>query len=195
MRRIQDFACLACLLCVAILPAWAQASPTKNSPANPPAKVAPMDLSEEEDESVETPNQPAKADADKAKSEKAPSAKDSKHEDKSITGASSRPEKPAGWTREAKKPLAKKAEKKATVVAFTIKGDYPEGPTQPGLFGEMQPSLATLIERMDQAAERQERRRRLAAHRRHRDGRREDQRIAGGRRAASARPESRSMPN
>ena len=39
------------------------------------------------------------------------------------------------------------------MVCFTIKGDYPEGPTQPGLFSEMQPSLATIIQRMDQAAE------------------------------------------
>ena len=40
------------------------------------------------------------------------------------------------------------------MVCFTIKGDYPEGPSQPGLFGEMQPSLARpIIQRMDQAAE------------------------------------------
>ena len=39
------------------------------------------------------------------------------------------------------------------MVCFTIKGDYPEGPSQPGLFAELQPSLATIIQRMDQAGE------------------------------------------
>ena len=38
----------------------------------------------------------------------------------------------------------KNGSKKATVVAFTLKGEYPEGPIQPGLFGERQTSLATL---------------------------------------------------
>ncbi len=54
---------------------------------------------------------------------------------------------------EKKAAAAKPGQKKATVVCFTIKGDYPEGPTQPGLFSEIQPSLATIIQRMDQAAE------------------------------------------
>ena len=53
----------------------------------------------------------------------------------------------------ADKPAEKKpAKKTAQVVRFTIKGDYPEGPSPPALFGEMQPSLATVIERMDEAA-------------------------------------------
>ncbi len=53
-----------------------------------------------------------------------------------------------------KKTAQKKAtEKKATLVVFTLKGEYPEGPTQPGLFSDLQPSLATLLQRMDQAAE------------------------------------------
>ena len=35
---------------------------------------------------------------------------------------------------------------------MTLKGEYPEGAMAPGVFGELQPSLATLVERMDAAA-------------------------------------------
>ena len=53
----------------------------------------------------------------------------------------------------AKKAAAKSVEKKSrTVVRFTLKGDYAEGPSQPGLFGDMQPSLGKMIQRMDEAA-------------------------------------------
>ncbi len=41
---------------------------------------------------------------------------------------------------------------KASVVEFTLKGNYPEGPQQAGLFSEMQPSLSKLVDRMDEAA-------------------------------------------
>jgi len=52
----------------------------------------------------------------------------------------------------AAKPAAKKAIKKTVVVAFTIKGEYDEGPTSPGLFGDLQPCLATIVRRIDDAA-------------------------------------------
>ena len=70
----------------------------------------------------------AKAKSDKAKAEPAAQQK------QAATAAEKQTEKTA-----AKKP-EKKPEKKK-VVRFTIKGDYPEGPSQPGLFGELQPSL------------------------------------------------------
>jgi protease-4 len=50
------------------------------------------------------------------------------------------------------KPAATAAAKKATVVCFTLKGDYREGPAPAGLFGEMQSSLGTLVQRIDAAA-------------------------------------------
>jgi protease-4 len=51
------------------------------------------------------------------------------------------------------KPEAKPADKKkATVVRLTIRGDYSEGPSQPGLFGDIQPTLAKVIQRMEDAA-------------------------------------------
>ncbi len=53
-----------------------------------------------------------------------------------------------------KKPAAKKktVPKTKTVVRFTLKGDFPEGPQSEGLFGELQPTLGTIIRRIDQAA-------------------------------------------
>jgi protease IV len=52
---------------------------------------------------------------------------------------------------QAAKP-AEKSTKKPTVVLFTINGQYPEGTSAPELFGEMHPSLSSLIQRMDAAA-------------------------------------------
>ena len=65
--------------------------------------------------------------------------------------------KPAAKTEA--KPAAKTAEKTAkpaaktpaTVVRFSLDGEYPEGPGEPGMFGEMQPSLGKLIQRLDEA--------------------------------------------
>jgi hypothetical protein len=50
------------------------------------------------------------------------------------------------------KPAAGKVEKKTIVVAMAIEGEYAEGPTAPGVFGDVKPSLAKLIERLDAAA-------------------------------------------
>ena len=50
------------------------------------------------------------------------------------------------------KATAAKAVKKTVVVVQTIEGEYAEGPTSPGVFGDMKPSLATLVQRLDAAA-------------------------------------------
>lgn len=42
--------------------------------------------------------------------------------------------------------------KKSVVVALTLDGDYPEGPGSPGIFGDLEPSLASIVQRMDAAA-------------------------------------------
>jgi protease IV len=59
-------------------------------------------------------------------------------------------------TAEAKKPVPTKGGKAAAgkpiVVCLTLQGEYPEGPAAPGLFSELQPSLAMLVGRMDAAA-------------------------------------------
>ncbi len=44
-------------------------------------------------------------------------------------------------------------ENATTVVQMRLRGSYPEGPTMGGLFGDIQPSLGSLIRRIDQAAE------------------------------------------
>ena len=50
------------------------------------------------------------------------------------------------------KSAANKVVKKNVVVAMTIEDDYAEGPTSLGMFGDMKPSLATLVQRIDAAA-------------------------------------------
>jgi protease IV len=56
------------------------------------------------------------------------------------------------------KPAAKSAKpaetvaKKPVVVQFNLTGEYPEGTGAPGMFGELKPSLSSLIQRMDSAA-------------------------------------------
>jgi protease IV len=42
--------------------------------------------------------------------------------------------------------------KKSVVVAFTLDGEYPEGPSSPSIFGDLETSLSTLVQRMDAAA-------------------------------------------
>jgi len=49
------------------------------------------------------------------------------------------------------KPAAEKPTKKQ-VVQLILKGEYPEGANAPGVFGELQPSLAAVIQRIDAAA-------------------------------------------
>ena len=60
--------------------------------------------------------------------------------------------KPEATKAETAKPADKKAEpavKKVSVVRFTLKGTLPEGPSSPGLFGDLQTSLSTLVERLE----------------------------------------------
>jgi protease IV len=47
---------------------------------------------------------------------------------------------------------ADKAKSKLTLASFMLDESYPEGPGQPGIFGEMSPNLSKVIERMDKAA-------------------------------------------
>jgi len=60
--------------------------------------------------------------------------------------------KPQAETKPAVKPAEKKESTTATVVDFTLRGEYPEGPSAGGLFGDLQTSLRTLVERIDSAA-------------------------------------------
>jgi protease IV len=53
---------------------------------------------------------------------------------------------------EKKDSTTDKAKSKVTLATFNFDEAYPEGPGQPGIFGELQPSLAKIIERLDKAA-------------------------------------------
>ena len=92
-----------------------------------------------------------KAEADKARAEKDYNEFD---EDSSSTKpAEKAAEKSAEETAKAEeKPAAKKPAKiLKTVVRFSLTGEYPEGPGEAGMFGDLQPSLGKLIERLDEA--------------------------------------------
>ncbi len=54
--------------------------------------------------------------------------------------------------KEAAKADAKAATKKSSIAEISLVGTYPEGPTQPGLFSELQPSLDDMVRRIDTAA-------------------------------------------
>jgi len=47
---------------------------------------------------------------------------------------------------------AEKGKAKATLATITLDESYPEGPGQPGVFGDLSPNLAKMIERIDKAA-------------------------------------------
>jgi len=78
--------------------------------------------------------------------------KPTKKEAKPAEKPANKEAKPA--EKQAKKEAKAKAKEPKTlkVVRLTIKGELPEGPTQPGLFGDLQPSLGKVIERLDEAA-------------------------------------------
>ena len=52
----------------------------------------------------------------------------------------------------AKESAQKSDGKKTKVVCFSLRGEYPEGPTSADLFSEMRPSLSDIIGRIDAAA-------------------------------------------
>lgn len=93
-----------------------------------------------------------------AKSPEEAEAKPAEETAKHATEPAKKTEKPAKTAEKSAKPVEKSAKlvekpaKKPTVVFMTLKGEYPEGPGAPGLFGELQPSLAVLVQRLDAAA-------------------------------------------
>ncbi|MEI8376234.1 MAG: signal peptide peptidase SppA [Planctomycetota bacterium] len=114
-----------------------------------------------------------KADAEKAKAEKEydeDEFNDDSSSSKPAEKAAVKPAKPE--EKSAEKPAEKAANKTAkpqekpansaygvatkpltptTVVRFSLSGDYPEGPSEGGMFSDLQPSLGKLIERLDEA--------------------------------------------
>ncbi len=97
--------------------------------------------------------------ADRAKDKPKPSAPAKKAAEKPAVKtekSAAKVEKPAVKTEKpvakAEKPAAKTT-KKPVVVLFTLQGAYPEGNANSSLFGELRPSLASIVQRMDAAAD------------------------------------------
>lgn len=113
-----------------------------------PARAAGKTKPSEAQASSGKEEKPAKAEAKsaaqpaKSKDASSDSKKDSKKQETPKANKSAAPA--AG-----KKP----ADKKLRVARIRIKGEYPEGPASPGLFGAMQTSLSTILEKLDQASE------------------------------------------
>ena len=135
----------------------------------------------------------AKREKSHAKSAPKPAEKTAKAPEKTAAGAKAAPQAKTP-EKVAKKP-EKKEPKTLKVVRLTIKGEMPEGPAQPGLFGELQPSLGKLIERLDEAAADKDVRGRLAADRGPGAGAGQDPRAARRPSPGCARPASRSTPS
>ncbi len=87
---------------------------------------------------------PAETDAAKPEAEK---------EEEELTAEESAAKPAPAEEKPKQEPKAEPAKKTLTVADFTLRGEYPEGPSQPGLFGELQGSLDSLIGRLDAAAE------------------------------------------
>lgn len=152
MRRWPLLVCLVSVLWIAANFALAEdkaKSPGKPAPAAKPAAA---------------PVKPAAASAKPAVAPAKPAAKDEDDEDEddSADGNHKPAAKPATAAAKASvdskpnasKPAEKKpAEKKATVVSLTLKGDYPEGAGQAGPLAEIRPTLAMVVQRLDEAAE------------------------------------------
>jgi hypothetical protein len=49
--------------------------------------------------------------------------------------------------------LPDKAKSKLTVASLTLDASYPEGPGQPGIFGDLAPNLAKIIERIEDTSD------------------------------------------
>jgi protease-4 len=94
------------------------------------------------------------APAKKAKAEPAAKAKPQEAaKAKPQETAKAKPQEAAKAKPPAKAKPAEPVKKELRLVRLTLKGEYPEGSAPVGLFGEMQMSLRTLLERIDQAAE------------------------------------------
>jgi protease IV len=171
MRRVALLMGVFYLACALTLSVRAADEAKKKSSDSPAAKSA----------SAATEAKPvdqAKASDKKPKSEKAKAKRErrAKGESESAVQKRKEAENPAVKKddakavakKEAEKPAAKKddaktvakkeaekpaAKKKATVVQFTLRGDYPEGPTPMGMFGDTKPSMSTVLSRITGAAE------------------------------------------
>lgn len=79
-------------------------------------------------------------------------AKDEPTEKEKEDAATAKKSDSAKAKKEVAKTDAKTLTEKSSVAEISLVGTYPEGPTQPGLFSELQPSLDDMVRRIDAAA-------------------------------------------
>ncbi len=142
MRRVILIGCIITLVYMPLSTIRAAAEPATDEPAAKPAASDEKPAATETDQQRRRRERREKEEAEREKTSAA--EKKEQAEAKKETETAKPKEKPA--------KAEEKTPKSATVVQFTIKGDYPEGPTSPGLFGELQSSLGHIIRRMDAAA-------------------------------------------
>ncbi len=83
-----------------------------------------------------------------------PEAKPAEKPSKAAAKTTSESSKPDEVKKAAKEEKAKEKEQEKRIVArIRVKGECPEGPASPGLFGGVQTSLARIVDRLDQVAE------------------------------------------
>lgn len=117
--------------------------PAKSEPAKPAVRRKKAKQAASEAEAAKTKKEEAKpAEAAKGAEAKTEKVTDLAAIAKRIAGIETPPAKKSG-----------KEKKKATVVQFTLRGELAEGATAAGMFGEMAPSLTTLLERLQAAAD------------------------------------------
>lgn len=177
MQRFVVLCCVIALLCLTPVAVQAVDTAMDDAPASKshrshrrPEKNKDEDKNKEAEKTQDkeqsktdeakqsAPAQPA---AEEKKPDAAPTA-ETKPAEEAAKGAAT-PAKPGEESAKPTEKLAKSSEKstkstekpakKPSIVVVTLKGEYPEGPGAPGLFGELQPSLAAVIQRLDAAAE------------------------------------------
>ncbi len=158
MRRAVFVSCVISLACFFAWAAQAALDVAADKPAakQPAASKADKPRSPDKADHSAAASRRAKARRkareEKAKAEQEAAAKN-KTKAKAAAGGKAKPEKsPSKVGHKTAKPKAAAAPKKATVVYITLKGDYREGPSPAGLFSELQPSLGTMVGRLDSAA-------------------------------------------
>ena len=135
-------------------PADTSAKPEeKTVEAKPAEKAAEKPVAEKP---AETSAKPEEKTAEAKPAESSAKPEEKKVEAKPAEKPAEKPVAAKPIEKPAVKPVAVKAavEKpsKKLVVQLTLKGEYPEGATAPGLFGELQPALAAIVQRIDAAA-------------------------------------------
>ncbi len=136
----------------AILTAWILAVSFLFSAATPAARADSDAAITKTTKKSKAGKSTAKKDEEKKSADKKAEAEKLKNEKQFEEADDSSATKPAAKSAaKVTEKTAKTAAKTVTVVRFSLNGEYPEGPSEAGMFGDLQPSLGKLIDRLDEA--------------------------------------------